>query len=168
MQERLLSLILFTPLAGLLVLLFIPGSKKNLIRWWANITAFAGNVDSLMNHGAMMIISVPFAWEIHAFPSDYWRFTPGALEFLFPHVEFDLRLSRLHTDTGLTASLADVGGDFNAWITMHPARSRPGGPVPARWKKAAHSLARRVLGLKKDTMPLHSTMFDMVGFKKKA
>ncbi|NWF85548.1 MAG: Fe-S-binding domain-containing protein, partial [Bryobacteraceae bacterium] len=42
MQERLLSLILFTPLAGLLVLLFIPGSKKNLIRWWSNITAFAG------------------------------------------------------------------------------------------------------------------------------
>jgi len=47
MQERLLSLILFTPLAGLLVLLFIPGTQKNLIRWWANITAFAGILVSI-------------------------------------------------------------------------------------------------------------------------
>jgi NADH-quinone oxidoreductase subunit M len=42
MQAHLLSVILFTPLAGLLVLLFIPSSQKTLIRWWANIAAFAG------------------------------------------------------------------------------------------------------------------------------
>ncbi len=130
-----------------------------------NITVFASNVDSLMNRGAMMIISVPFVWEVHAFPADYWRFTPGAIEFLFPHVDFDLRLSRLHTDTGRTANLAEVGGDFNAWIKMHSASSRPGKPVQARLTRAAHSLARKILGLRKDTIPLHSTMFDMVGFK---
>jgi NADH-quinone oxidoreductase subunit M len=42
MQEHLLSIILFTPLAGLLVLLFLPKGNKQLIRWWANISAFAG------------------------------------------------------------------------------------------------------------------------------
>ncbi len=47
MQAHLLSLILFTPLAGLLVLLFIPGERKNLIRWWANIAAFAGFLASV-------------------------------------------------------------------------------------------------------------------------
>jgi NADH-quinone oxidoreductase subunit M len=37
-----LSIVLFTPLAGLLVLLLIPGENKFLIRLWANITAGAG------------------------------------------------------------------------------------------------------------------------------
>lgn len=47
MSEHLLSVILFTPLAGLLVLLCIPGSQKNLIRWWANLSALAGFLVSL-------------------------------------------------------------------------------------------------------------------------
>src|SRR5438552_5298828 len=40
MDQRLLSIILFAPLAGLLVLLFIPGSAKNAIKLWANISSF--------------------------------------------------------------------------------------------------------------------------------
>jgi NADH-quinone oxidoreductase subunit M len=47
MNEQLLSIILFTPLAGLAVLLFIPGSNKTLIKWWANLTAVAGFLVSL-------------------------------------------------------------------------------------------------------------------------
>ena len=42
MNGNLLSIVLLTPLAGLLILLFIPSSQKNIIRWWANISAFAG------------------------------------------------------------------------------------------------------------------------------
>jgi NADH-quinone oxidoreductase subunit M len=47
MSENLLSIVLFTPLAGLLVLLFIPREKTPLIRWWANLTAAAGFLVSL-------------------------------------------------------------------------------------------------------------------------
>ncbi len=47
MQERLLSIVLFTPLAGMLVLLLLPGSRKNLIRVWANLAALAGFLASL-------------------------------------------------------------------------------------------------------------------------
>jgi NADH-quinone oxidoreductase subunit M len=47
MSENLLSIVLFTPLAGLLVLLFIPREKTALIRWWANLTAAAGFLVSL-------------------------------------------------------------------------------------------------------------------------
>jgi len=47
MQEHLLSVILFTPIAGLLILLCIPKEQKNLIRWWANIAAFIGFLVSL-------------------------------------------------------------------------------------------------------------------------
>jgi len=41
-MDHILSIVLFTPLAGLLVLLFIPSSKPNAIRWWANIASLAG------------------------------------------------------------------------------------------------------------------------------
>ncbi len=47
MTQHLLSIILFTPIAGLLVLMAIPSSQRTLIRWWANIAAAAGFFISL-------------------------------------------------------------------------------------------------------------------------
>jgi len=47
MEQHLLSIVLFTPLAGLLVLLLIPSSHKTLIRAWANVAAFAGFLVSI-------------------------------------------------------------------------------------------------------------------------
>jgi len=47
MNDHLLSLVLFTPLAGLVVLLFIPSSQKGAIKVWANLVAFAGFLISL-------------------------------------------------------------------------------------------------------------------------
>jgi NADH-quinone oxidoreductase subunit M len=48
MNEHLLSIVLFTPLAGLAVLLFLPAAQKNLIRVWANIAGLAGFAVSLL------------------------------------------------------------------------------------------------------------------------
>ena len=47
MDQHLLSIILFTPLAGVAVLLFLPGKSKDLIRIWANLVGFAGFLISL-------------------------------------------------------------------------------------------------------------------------
>jgi NADH-quinone oxidoreductase subunit M len=47
MSDHLLSIILFTPLAGMLVLLFLPSSNKGLIKLWANIAALAGFLVSI-------------------------------------------------------------------------------------------------------------------------
>jgi NADH-quinone oxidoreductase subunit M len=44
---NLLSIILFTPLVGALVLLFVNKGNENLIRWIANVTAVAGFVISI-------------------------------------------------------------------------------------------------------------------------
>jgi len=41
-MDHILSIVLWTPLAGLAVLLFIPASKPNLVRWWANLASFIG------------------------------------------------------------------------------------------------------------------------------
>jgi NADH-quinone oxidoreductase subunit M len=40
-MDHILSIVLFTPLAGFLILLFIPSSKPAAIKLWANIASFA-------------------------------------------------------------------------------------------------------------------------------
>ncbi|MCP5114525.1 MAG: Fe-S-binding domain-containing protein, partial [bacterium] len=47
MSDHLLSIVMFTPLAGMLILLLLPASNTRLIRLWANIAAFAGFLVSL-------------------------------------------------------------------------------------------------------------------------
>ena len=47
MDQHLLSIVLWTPIGGLLVLLFLPSDNKNLIRLWANAVGFAGFLVSL-------------------------------------------------------------------------------------------------------------------------
>jgi NADH-quinone oxidoreductase subunit M len=46
-MDHLLSVVLFTPLVGLLILVLIPSSNKSAIRWWANIAGFLGFLVSL-------------------------------------------------------------------------------------------------------------------------
>jgi len=61
MQSHILSIILFTPMLGALLLLFVPGENKNAIRWIANIFALAG-----------LLVSIPLV-------PMFWaqRFQPG-------------------------------------------------------------------------------------------
>src|SRR5437016_11453414 len=55
MQSHILSIILFTPLAGAILLIFIPKDQKDTIRWIANIFALAGLLVS--------IPLVPWFWD---------------------------------------------------------------------------------------------------------
>src|SRR2546429_568800 len=61
MHSHILSIILFIPLAGALLLLFVPKDNKHAIRWIANIFALAGFLVSLP--------LVPWFWQ--------QRFEPG-------------------------------------------------------------------------------------------
>src|SRR6476646_9919821 len=55
MQNHILSIILFTPLVGAILLLFVPKENKDAIRWIANIFALSGFLISLP--------LVPLFWE---------------------------------------------------------------------------------------------------------
>src|SRR5437762_128687 len=46
-HDHILTIILFAPLAGMALLLFIPGENKQSIKWWANIVMFADFLVSL-------------------------------------------------------------------------------------------------------------------------
>jgi SAM-dependent methyltransferase len=49
----------------------------------------ARNIQSLMKDDGVLLVSVPFVWEVHGFPNDYWRFTPNGVRALFPDLDFD-------------------------------------------------------------------------------
>jgi len=46
-MDHILSIVLFTPLAGLIVLFFIPGSNALAVKVWANVISFVGFLVSL-------------------------------------------------------------------------------------------------------------------------
>ena len=56
------------------------------------------NMAWLLNEKGTVFISVPFSWEIHAYPSDYWRFTPEGVKVLFPEFSFDGHPSDVSTN----------------------------------------------------------------------
>ena len=64
---------------------------SNPFRMCDNITRL------LVEHEAVVYVSVPLVWEIHAFPSDYWRFTPEAVKLLFPALAFPVDWSEMTT-----------------------------------------------------------------------
>ncbi len=49
----------------------------------------AQNIQSLMSENGVLLVSVPFSWEIHGFPDDYWRFTPSGVRTLFQQLDFE-------------------------------------------------------------------------------
>jgi len=49
------------------------------------------NIERLMKPNATILVSVPFVWRVHAYPSDYWRITANTLPILFPNIEWQER-----------------------------------------------------------------------------
>ena len=48
----------------------------------------AANIEGMMNSGSTIYLSVPFVWNLHAHPSDYFRFSADAIKALFPLVNW--------------------------------------------------------------------------------
>ncbi len=50
--------------------------------------AVLGEVARVVRSGGGIFLTVPFVWELHELPFDFWRFTPGSLERLLAHAGF--------------------------------------------------------------------------------
>lgn len=49
----------------------------------------AENIESLLNPGGTIFLTVPFVWRVHGYPNDYWRFTTACIrDVLFPFIEW--------------------------------------------------------------------------------
>lgn len=76
MQSHILSIILFTPLVGAIVLLFVPKENKDAVRWIANVFALAG-----------FLVSLPLVlwfWEKRLEPG--FKFIEGATNNWIPSI----------------------------------------------------------------------------------
>ncbi len=76
MQNHILSIILFTPLLGAIVLLLVPKENKTAIRWTANIFALLGFLVSLP--------LVPAFWAQRFQPG--WKFVEGSANNWIPSI----------------------------------------------------------------------------------
>ncbi len=65
------------------------------------------NVTRLLAPGGTLLVSVPFSWERHGYPSDYWRFTPDGVKLLFPDLSFEEEHCQVHTTRAGDARPAD-------------------------------------------------------------
>ncbi|MGB9236251.1 MAG: NADH-quinone oxidoreductase subunit M [Terriglobales bacterium] len=77
MQNHILSIILFTPLVGAFILLFVPKENKDAIRWMANIFSFGGFLISLP--------LVPMFWA-HRFDPQQFKFLEGTVNNWIPSI----------------------------------------------------------------------------------
>src|SRR5512146_3152850 len=76
MYNHILSIVLFTPLVGALILLFIPKESKNAIRWVANLFALGGLIISLP--------LIPWFWALKAQPG--FKFVEGGTNNWIPSI----------------------------------------------------------------------------------
>ena len=70
----------------------------------------AKNIQALMADDGILLISVPFSWEIHGFPDDYWRFTPSGVRMLFQELDFETHKGTAFA--GKNSQGASLDGDF--------------------------------------------------------
>jgi len=48
----------------------------------------AANLEAMLETGGTIHVTVPFAWRVHNFPSDYWRFSKEGVRALFPSIDW--------------------------------------------------------------------------------
>lgn len=48
----------------------------------------AANLESLLELGGTLHLTVPFAWRLHSYPSDFFRFSKEGVRVLFPKIEW--------------------------------------------------------------------------------
>lgn len=116
------------------------------------------NISALLNPGGSLFISVPFVFRYHGYPGDLWRFTPEAVTFLFPDIDFlayqNSTVTTLEQDDEM--SLKDCNIDKINRFLYRP-RSRE--------DKIARKQAKKA-GQKVEGYSLAPAMINMLGFKR--
>ena len=130
-----------------------------------DIFAFAKNVDHFLNPGATLAISVPFAWKIHAYPSDYWRFTPAAIRYLFPRFDFDPELSIYHSTSGDMLPLGVAEKEDLRQVLVYPHSFRLGKTLGEKLVGLWQAALRRITDVGSGGA-IRATQIEMFGIKR--
>ena len=100
----LLSVIMFTPLAGALVLLFVDKRSEDTIRWIANVTAGLG-----------FLVSLPLWFGFDATGAEYWQFVERAAWIPSIGAEYHLGVDGFSALLVLLTTLMGVIAILSSW-----------------------------------------------------
>jgi SAM-dependent methyltransferase len=98
----------------------------------------AENIERLLAPGGRVCVSVPFAWQFHGYPSDYWRFTHEGVRQLFPGIVFDAERCVAASPNGEFAPTDTEIGKREFRTKPHLRRGR--------WWRAIGAAGLRLLG----------------------
>lgn len=125
----------------------------------------AENISKLLMPGGKAVISVPFSWKFHGYPSDYWRFTHEGVKKLFPNLNWSQEKGNMHTPQP---------GNFQP-LDEHIGIISLSGHQHRKQKKALRGLGVDILKLVKNIglyrwllgyrYLLAPTMINMIGIK---
>jgi SAM-dependent methyltransferase len=106
----------------------------------------AENLQRLLQEDGVIYVSVPFAWEIHEYPRDFWRFCPDGVRELFAAIEFDEDACCFHSQSeGVFSPLAAGPPRLGRALNRPRQDHGPFYAAAARLLKRS-GLARRLLG----------------------
>ncbi len=110
-----------------------------------DVYRFAANLRRLLADDGVALISVPWVWRFHGYPSDYWRFSPEALKFLFEPLALDGAASCLsYQQPGRFDRLSpDVLGTYPDYDADTAPASRTGRAALRWYQRVAAKVAPR-------------------------
>ncbi|MEM1061960.1 MAG: hypothetical protein AAF907_03640 [Planctomycetota bacterium] len=98
--------------------------------------AMADTLTRLLTDGGVLCVSVPWAWQFHGYPSDYWRFSHEGVKLLFPALTFDATRGKAALRDGEFEPLDENIGRLPLRTSPHRAAGRGGRAVAAGLMKA--------------------------------
>jgi len=92
----------------------------------------ARNIESLLTEEGVLLLGVPFVWEIHGYPDDYWRFTPNGVKRLFPGLDFETHAGSAWTSRdGESGKLDAISCSVSASVHARKGTGWALSPVPS-------------------------------------
>jgi SAM-dependent methyltransferase len=73
----------------------------------------AENLTKLLKPGGHLFMSVPWIWRYHAYPDDYYRFSPSAIKALFPGISW----GKFHSSTREIGKVYEIPEDISGFDT---------------------------------------------------
>ena len=114
------------------------GICMDLLEHTSNPFTVAKNITDNLKLGAFLFVTVPFVWDLHFYPKDYWRFTPQGLEELFATATMDIKvlvIVRDHSETEILP-LFRIIGVFQKSKKVSRSRDDESGCIyPEGWKQ---------------------------------
>src|SRR5690242_19588261 len=105
-MDHILSIVLFTPIAGLLVLLFIPSSNARAIKLWANLVALLG-----------FAVSVPLVFQFD--PKKDFQFVERATWIPSLGATYHIGIDGLGLLLVMLTTLISVIAILSSWNAIH-------------------------------------------------